>query len=488
MTKRPRVLIASNRLPVVFEAQDGACVARPAAGGLATGLRAVHDRGDSLWIGSCDQGERLRGDASWEAELRKHRILPVVLDAEMERRYYDGVCNGVLWPLLHYQTERIPHAGGDWSAYHAVNEQFADAIAGEYRQGDLIWVHDYHLLLLPRMLRRRLPDAPIGFFLHVPFPAADTFRILPWRREVLDGLLGADVLGFHTESYATHFLDAVRTVTRRDERSVAARERGRVHVAVYPMGIDAASFSSLAADPAVDRECDLLRGDRGCRLLLGVDRLDYTKGIPRRLLAYDRLLRDDPSLRGRVRLVQVAVPSRERVPSYQRLKCEIEEIVGRINGEHGTVDWTPIRYVHQSISQNQLVALYRAADVMLVTPLRDGMNLVAKEFVASRIDDDGVLVLSEFAGAADQLTDAVAVNPYSIEEMTDAIRTALAMNAPERRRRMAALRRVVMAEDIHGWAERCLGDLRQHGQRGARISALRGLARVFPSRAAAASL
>jgi trehalose 6-phosphate synthase/phosphatase len=463
MTKRPRVIIASNRLPVVVQARGADCVVSPATGGLATGLRAFHDRGESVWIGSAGEppaGHSRRTRVA--AALLEQRIVPVNLQRSEYKRYYDGVCNGILWPLLHYQTERIPLGAADWAAYRAVNERFAAAIVREYRAGDVIWIHDYHLLLVPRLVRDFLPDAAIGFFLHVPFPATEVFRTAPWRREILDGLLGADVIGFHTGAYAAHFLDAVRALAPPEAcyETGLARER-RVHVDVYPMGIDVRSFSGAASDAAVHRERALIEGGREHRLLLGVDRLDYTKGIPRRLLAYDRLLRDNPHLRGRVRFIQVAVPSRESVPSYQRLRREIDELVGRINGEHGTVDWTPIQYVHRSISHTQLVALYGAADVMLVTPLRDGMNLVAKEFVASRIDGDGVLVLSEFAGAAEQLAEAVSVNPYSVEALAATMRAALTMPEPERRRRMAALRTRVMAHDVHAWAAQFLADLRQ---------------------------
>jgi trehalose 6-phosphate synthase/phosphatase len=305
-----------------------------------------------------------------------------------------------------------------------------------------------------------LPDAPIGFFLHIPFPPVDVFRVAPWRREILGGLLGASTIGFHTAAYASHFKDAVRSLTAFEEADgqVIANDQ-RVHVGVYPMGVDADAFARLAADPGVQRERDEVISRPDQQLLLGIDRLDYTKGIPRRLLAYQRLLRERPALRGRVRLIQVAVPSRDGVPSYQRFRQEIDELVGRINGEHGTVDWTPIRYLHQSIGRAQLVALYNAADVMLVTPLRDGMNLVAKEFVASRIDGDGVLVLSEFAGAAAELSEAVSVNPYAIDEMAAAMEQALTMPAPERRRRMAALRERVAVHDINWWTATFLSDL-----------------------------
>lgn len=463
MSDGARVLLVSNRLPFAIQPDphDGLRLI-PSAGGLATGLLGVHERGESVWIGWPGDLRGLpRADRSrLAAEFRRQRIVPVPLSRGESKAYYDGVCNGVLWPLFHYQIDRIPPASAEWSVYEEINRRFAAAIVREYRTGDLIWIHDYHLLLVPRLVRQQLPDAPIGFFLHIPFPALEVFRVAPWRREILGGLLGASAIGFHTAAYAEHFARAVHALTAFEERGGDILVNGRrVRIGVHPMGVDAGAFARLAADPAVQRERVQVTGRPAQQLLLGVDRLDYTKGIPRRLLAYERLLRDRPSLRGRVRLLQVAVPSRTGVPSYQRFRQEIDELVGRINGEHGTVDWSPIRYLHQSIARPQLVALYAAADVMLVTPLRDGMNLVAKEFVASRIDNDGVLVLSEFAGAAAELPEALMVNPYAIEDMADAMARALAMAASERQRRMAALRARVAVHDVNWWASAFLTDV-----------------------------
>jgi trehalose 6-phosphate synthase/phosphatase len=436
----------------------------PAGGGLATGLRPLHERGDSVWIGwagdltSVPRAARKR----LARELQDRRIRPVELTRHESQAYYDGVCNGVLWPLFHYQIDRMPLLAAGWDVYRSINERFAQAVVREYREGEVIWIHDYHLLLLPGLLRNRLPDARIGFFLHIPFPSAEVFQVAPWRREIVAGLLGASLVGFHTAGYASHFEDAVRALTAFEVEPGRVIANGRpVRVGAYPMGVDAAWFTAAAGTPAVQAEREQLGCTSHQQLLLGVDRLDYTKGIPRRLLAYEQLLRDNPDLRGRVRLIQVAVPSRDTVPCYQRFRQEIDEIVGRINGEHGTVDWAPIRYLHQSVSATQLVALYRAADVMLVTPLRDGMNLVAKEFIASRADGDGVLVLSEFAGAAAQLPEAVSVNPYAIEEMAAAIKTALTMDASERQRRMRALRARVANQDITWWASSFMRDLRR---------------------------
>lgn len=462
MAHARRLLIVSNRLPFTAKADSTGIALVPSSGGLATGLRALHERGDSCWIGWPGDLSALprRQHARVAEELKARRIVPVPLRRTESLAYYDGFCNGVLWPLLHYSIDRLPLADAPWATYREINQRFADAVVREYRPGDRIWIHDYHLLLVPGMLRARLPEAEIGFFLHVPFPAVDVFRILPWRREVLEGLLGASLIGFHTEAYAAHFRDAVRSMTALEveDDEINANERP-VRTGVFPMGVDAAGFARLGSDAGVLREALMLRGSQDCRLLVGVDRLDYTKGIPSRLLAYERLLMRHPELRGRVQFVQIAVPSRGETPCYQQFRREVEELVGRINGALGTVTWTPIRYLHQAVEPAQLAALYRAADVMLVTPLRDGMNLVAKEFVATRTDDDGVLVLSEFAGAAGEVPEAVGVNPYDVDEMAAAIHRALTMERAERRRRMHSARQRVLARDASWWSRTFLRDL-----------------------------
>ena len=458
-----RIVIVSNRLPVALRATRDGVELSPAPGGLATGLRYVHDQADSLWIGWAGDLSSLprAGRKQATRELQDRRIHPLELTRGESKAYYDGVCNSVLWPLFHYEIDRLPSALPDWAIYRAVNERFAEAIVREYRDGDAIWIHDYHLLLVPGLVRKHLPEATIGFFLHIPFPAVEVFQVAPWRREILAGMLGADLVGFHTPDYASQFEDAVRRLTAFEVAPGRVVANGRdVRVRAYPLGVDAGWFTAMASGAPVRAERDLLCRTATEWSFLGVDRLDYTKGIPRRLLAYEQLLRDNPWLRGRVSLTQVAVPSRETVPSYQRLRQEVEETVGRINGEHGTAEWTPIRYLHQSVPPQQLVALYCAADVMLVTPVRDGMNLVAKEFVASRADGDGVLVLSEFAGAACQLPEAVSVNPYAVDDMAAAMRQAIAMESGERRARMRALRARVAAEDVAWWTSSVLSDLR----------------------------
>ena len=452
-----RLLIVSNRLPITASLrEDGGVDLTAASGGLATGLRPWYEGAGGLWIGWPGDVSRFSETqrAELDRQLNDRSIVPVLLSQDHVNRYYNGFANRVLWPLFHYLIDRVPVDATGWDAYRQVNRRFADAIVRQYRPGDVIWVHDYQLMLVPAMLRERLPEARIGFFLHIPFPSSEVFRTLPWRREVLEGLLGADLIGFHTFSYLRHFVASLLHVEGLEADIDRVRMGDRhVQLGAFPMGIDAASFVAHASDPTVAAAAETIRRDAGGRrILLGVDRLDYTKGIPRRLTSIERLLTREPALRDEVRYIQVAVPSRGEVDSYQRFRRQVEEAVGRINGTCGTLRSTPVHYVHQSVSVRELVALYLAADVMLVTPLRDGMNLVAKEFLASRVDQDGVLVLSEFAGAAAELGEAIVVNPYDVEAVSEAMKRALDMPAGERRARMRPMRQRVLDYDIHAWA------------------------------------
>jgi trehalose 6-phosphate synthase/phosphatase len=457
-----RLLIVANRLPVtVRPTPDGVEVER-STGGLATGLSRPHEQSGGLWIGWSGAGDDLSPAqrAQLEAQLSSHRLVGVPLSGDLVTRYYEGYSNGVLWPLFHYLLDQVPRQASDWDAYVQANEQFAEVVAAQYRPGDLVWIHDYQLLLLPALLRRRMPDARIGFFLHIPFPSEELFRTLPARRQLLEGLLGADLVGFHTPTYLRHFATALTDILGLtvdiDRVPLPGRE---VRLGVFPMGVDASLFQNLARNPAVEAEAEALRGDGSVRILVGVDRLDYTKGIPRRLLAYERMLQTHAELREKVRLVQVAVPSRTGVEAYQDFRSLVDGLVGRINGAFGTPRWVPVHYIFRGLSAEDLVALYRAADVMLVTPLRDGMNLVAKEFVASRTDGDGVLVLSEFAGASWELPEALQVNPYDTEGTAEVIFRALTMEPEERRARLAPLRERVATFDVHRWVSHFMEQL-----------------------------
>jgi trehalose 6-phosphate synthase/phosphatase len=458
-----RLLIASNRLPLTIHAAETGVRLAAADGGLATGLGSWHARSDGLWFGWPGDMSQLNAAqrADVDGVLRAQRVVPVHLSRDEIDRYYHGFSNRILWPLFHYLIDRMPVDPAGWDAYVGVNQRFADAMAAEYRSGDRIWLHDYQLMLLPAMLRERLPQARIGFFLHIPFPSSEVFRILPWRREILTGLLGADLVGFHAFAYLRHFVASLLHVDGIEADIDRVRTDDRdVKLGVFPMGIDAAALAERARDPEVLARVEAIRREAGGRrIVLGVDRLDYTKGIPRRLQAMERLFQRCPELRDEVRFIQVAVPSRGEVDSYRRFRREVEERVGRLNGSCGTLSSAPVHYVHRPVSNTDLVALYRAADVMLVTPLRDGMNLVAKEYVASRVDGDGVLVLSEFAGAAAELGDALVVNPYDIDGVARSIRRALSMPERERRTRMEALRQRVCDHDIHGWSRRFIAAL-----------------------------
>jgi len=463
-----RLILVSNRLPVTVKVDRGEVAVTSSAGGVATGLRRPHEKLGGPWIGYPGDVTRMTEQQRHELDehLRKLRCVPVYLTPDQVSRYYDGFSNGVLWPLFHYLLDRIPAQSPDWDTYRQVNEAFADMVARVWRPGDVVWVHDYQLALVPQMVRARVPGATIGFFLHIPFPASEIFRILPWREEILRGMLGADLIGFHTFTYLRHFVSATLRVlgipaTTDDCLYV---DGGRIQVGVFPIGVDAETFGSLAEDPAVLREAASIRDDaRGDRILLGIDRLDYTKGIPARMLAFERMLEREPRWRGRARLVQVGVPSRDTVRSYRVYRRQINELVGRINGAFSTVDWVPIHYVRRALSARHIAALYRAADVMLVTPLRDGMNLVSKEFVTCRSDEDGVLVLSEFAGAAVEMGEAIQVNPYDIDGMARAYSDALTMPEEERRVRMRALRERVGSRDVHAWAASFLDALGKVG-------------------------
>ena len=461
----PRLLIVSNRLPVTVRSLEGRVTVERSSGGLATGMAGPHERMGGLWIGWPGDLAGLAPEERSQADqaLADLRLVPVPLSRDEVTRYYESYSNAVLWPLFHYFASRLPLEVQDFEVYERVNARFADVVAAHHAPGDLVWVHDYQLMLVPQLLRERIPDARIGFFLHIPFPSSEVFRLLPHRERLLEGLLGADVIGFHTASYLRHFASSVLRLTSAPTDVDRIRWRhGEVRLGVFPMGIDARRFSERAESPEVRALAEAHRTG-GTRLLVAVDRLDYTKGIPRRLLAFEALLRAHPELHGKLRLVQVAVPSREQVDAYREFRHEVDALVGRIHGEFATSTWSPVHHLYRGLAEDEIIALYRAADAVLVTPLRDGMNLVAKEFVASRPDGDGVLVLSEFAGAASELSEAVRVNPYDVERTADAFHRALTMPEEERRTRMAVLRERVLGHDVHGWASAFVAQLERQG-------------------------
>jgi len=442
------IVVASNRLPFSVVRNARGLERRPSPGGLVSALEPLLRKRGGTWIGwpgiELREGEEIPGDSD------PYRIEPVSLTDSEVARYYHGFSNRTLWPLFHSMTERARFENRDHATYAEVNARFADAVAVHAEGAGLIWVHDYQLMLAPRRIREQVSDTPLGFFLHVPFPPFDIFRLLPWDRELLGSLLACDLIGFQVRSYARNFLECVeRVLGARVHHETMTVEYGdrTTRVGAYPIGTEFDSFESLARkappQPETQRE----------RVVLGVDRLDYTKGIPERIRAFARLFELHPEHREKVVLLQLAVPSRSQVAEYKELKREIDELVGSINGRFATAGWSPIRYLYRSFSQEGLAAIYRDADVALVTPLRDGMNLVAKEFVACQVNDPGVLILSRLAGAADTMREALLVNPYDVDGTAAAIHRALSMDETERSSRAAALRRRERRDDLDAWTQ-----------------------------------
>lgn len=448
-TKAERLVVASNRLPITLRRRRGELSVERSSGGLVAAMDPAMKQRGGVWIGW--PGGAMKPDDEIRVDDLAYDLHPIPLSTTEIKRFYHGASNGVLWPLFHSLPERMDFDERNWHVFERVNQSFADAILEAARPEDLIWIHDYHLTLCPEGVRRRRPDARMAFFLHIPFPPFDVFAILPAYRAVLRGMLACDLIGFHCPGYASNFYDCVeRLLGARVDRDKGEVEHGDhvTRVGAFPLGIDYAEYERRAkAAPRPKRS-------PGEQMILGVDRLDYTKGIPERLRAFGRLLEKHPELRERVTLVQVAVPSREQVSEYQALKREIDELVGRINGRFGMSGWTPIRYIHRAIPSARLSALYRDASIALVTPLRDGMNLVAKEFVASQTDAPGVLVLSRMAGAAETMLEALSVNPYNVESVVDALYAAITMDEGERETRMRALQRRERQHDLAEWLDR----------------------------------
>lgn len=454
MDRNPSGLaVVANRLPVAWDDEAEEWV--PSPGGLVSALVPILKERQGTWVGW--PGIPDRHDEPFEME--GIRQVPVDLSTEEVAAYYEGFCNGTVWPLYHDAIRPVEMHRHWWRPYVAVNRKFADALLGTTKPDEAVWIQDYQLQLVPQMVRERTPDRRIGFFLHIPFPPLEIFGRLPWRREVITGLLGADIIGFHTRQSALNFARAARQYGGASGPAEALATGGRTVTAEsVPISIDTAEFQRLAMSPEIVAASMRLRSELGSpeTLMLGVDRLDYTKGIDLRLRAFETLLDTREDLRGRVMFVQVAVPSREGVEEYQIIRERIEQLVGHINGAYGRPDWTPVHYLHRSLPREELVAYYRAADVMLITPLRDGMNLVAKEYIATRTDGTGVLVLSEFAGAAEQLDRALLANPYDVDGLASIIETAVEMPPERQRERMRALRRIVTRWDVYVWADQCL--------------------------------
>lgn len=449
--KKPLVIVA-NRLPVSRARGGRGQQWKRSPGGLVSALTPIVQRQRGGWVGWTGT----TGPAPEPFTLDKIRHFPIALSRAQYQAFYNGFCNGTVWPLYHYAVREPEYHRHWWRPYVRVNRRFAETTAQAAEEGGIVWVHDYHLQLVPALLREIRPDLRIGFFLHIPFPPEELFGQLPWRRQILEGLLGADIVGFQTQNGAQNFIRLAQHYAdaRVEQGILRIHDRG-VHVDAYPISTDFERYASLAARPSVIERSLQLRQQvgQGRKIILGVDRLDYTKGIDVRLRAFRELLSRRREMVRECVLVQLAVPSRERVSEYQQLRRQVEELVGQINGEFGEVGMTPVQYLHRELPADELVALYRAADVILVTPFADGMNLVAKEYVATRLENTGVLILSEFAGAAQELKTALQVNPHDVDGLAETIDMAVSLPSREVIRRMRRMREVVSGHTVYHWAD-----------------------------------
>ena len=461
-----RLLVVSNRLPLTLrKAEDGHWTTERSSGGLASAMNPIlrDNGGDWIgWAGSSGEEDQAERNSVLQEWAQKDQCFAVELPAEIAKGFYEGYSNQTLWPVFHNFPSQLKFDAKDWQAYIEANRIFCRAVVDRYKQGDLVWVHDYQLMLLPQMLRAELPDAAIGFFLHIPFPSSEIFPILPRREELLQGLLGADLVAFQTHGHLQQFRAALLRVLGLESKIAEVAVGGRpIRLEAHPIGIAPEQYTDLLNhdETTAQLHADWAARYRGRRVLLAVDRLDYTKGIPERLRAFAHLLRSSSELREKVVLIQVAVPTREGIETYQDLRTEVNQLVGEINGKLGTPGWTPVVYINRSIERAELVALYKLADVCWVGSLRDGMNLVAKEYVACKAEGDGVLVLSEFAGAAAEMGEALLINPFDEERTALSIERALTLDEDERRQRMEHLHSRILHNNVFRWGERFLASL-----------------------------
>jgi len=452
-----RTIIISNRLPVKITKKNGKYALQKSEGGLATGLGDVYKSGSMLWVGwpGIDIPETDQPEIT--TQLAALNLVPVFLTQKEINLFYEGFSNEVLWPVFHYLVTYARFEQSYWDSYVSVNEKFAEATQAAFTDGDKIWVQDYQLLCLPSLLREKLTNTTIGFFQHIPFPSYEIFRLIPWRDKLVDGILGADLIGFHTYDDVRHFLSTASRLTAANFSSnVISLGDRQIIVEPFPMGIDYEKFEKLPLQRQVIAEIDNLNTEKQGRVVLSIDRLDYSKGILERIRAFELLLQLNPKFIGEISLFMIVVPSRDTVAQYKELKEKIDQLVGNINAKFRTLDWVPINYFYRSFSIETLSAMYSVADICLVTPMRDGMNLVSKEYVASRRDNTGVLILSEMAGASKELNDAIIVNPNNIGDMKNAIVEALTMPLEEQKRRMESMRALVSKFNVKRWVNNFL--------------------------------
>tara|TARA_B100000886_G_scaffold3675_1_gene2273 strand:+ start:5581 stop:7779 length:2199 start_codon:yes stop_codon:yes gene_type:complete len=460
-------IIVSNRLPIRISKLNNSFEFTTTTGGLATGMKSFHSENNSLWIGWPGIGIDEIDNNLWDTlntSLKKGGFYPVNLNNSEINDFYFGLPNKCLWPLFHYFIEYSVFSKAHWETYVAINQKFAAAVLENISAGDTVWIHDYQLLLCPKIIKDLRPDVTVGFFLHIPFPSFEIFRTFPEREALLEGVLGADLIGFHTYDYQRHFLSSVKRILRLEVNfnkiSLGIRE---IVVNTFPMGIDYEKFDVAAKAQLTkknSRRSELKKQierhkkvSKNSKLILSIDRLDYTKGVINRIKAFEMFLKSHPQYLEKVRLIMLTVPSRSNVPEYKQLKRDTDEIVGRVNGEFATVNWTPIWYYYRSMSFEDLIDLYSNADIAMITPIRDGMNLVAKEYVATRINNDGVLILSEMAGASKELFQALVVNPFDINSMSEAIYKALNMPLEEQQQRNTSMRKRLSRYTVQRWAD-----------------------------------
>ena len=460
-------IIVSNRLPVRISKLNNSFEFTTTTGGLATGMKSFHSENNSLWIGWPGIGIDEIDNNVWDTlntSLKKGGFYPVNLNNSEINDFYFGLPNKCLWPLFHYFIEYSVFIKAHWVTYVAINQKFAAAVLENISAGDTVWIHDYQLLLCPKIIKDLRPDVTVGFFLHIPFPSFEIFRTFPEREALLEGVLGADLIGFHTYDYQRHFLSSVKRILRLEVNfnkiTLGIRE---IVVNTFPMGIDYEKFDVAAKVQLTkknSRKSELKKQierhkkvSKNSKLILSIDRLDYTKGVINRIKAFEMFLKSHPQYLEKVRLIMLTVPSRSNVPEYKQLKRDTDEIVGRVNGEFATVNWTPIWYYYRSMSFEDLIDLYSNADIAMITPIRDGMNLVAKEYVATRINNDGVLILSEMAGASKELFQALVVNPFDINSMSEAIYKALNMPLEEQQQRNISMRKRLSRYTVQRWAD-----------------------------------
>lgn len=469
-----KIIIVSNRLPLKVEIKDDEWLYHSSEGGLATGLGSIYKEGNNIWIGwpgAYIENEKIQQII--RQDFGKQKLYPVMLSAYEIEHYYDSFSNDTLWPLFHYFPSYAHYEQEAWEAYSAVNKKFAIAISEVAEPGDIIWIHDYQLMLVPQMVREMIPDVSIGFFQHIPFPSYEVFRLIPWRDELLKGLLGADLIGFHTYDDVRHFMSAAARIVNiaSNANELILEEERSLLVDAFPMGIDYDKYSNSVFNPQTRRnehKLHQLMGDK--KLMISIDRLDYSKGIPQRLEAYELFLKKHPEFKEKVIFLQLVVPSRDQVKSYASLKEEVNRLVSDINAAYGTLSWQPIHYFYRSFPLEMLSALYATADIALVTPLRDGMNLVCKEYIASRTDKTGVLILSEMAGASKELYEALIINPTNKDAVADAIFKALTMPEAEQIRRMELMQETVKKFDIQHWINNFMDKLEEVKQKQEQLS------------------